>query len=236
MAHTVLVVDADPGSRLGIARLLERSGYRVLSAESLADASRLMEHQAPDVVVTEVRLDGYNGLHLIATAPVPVRAIVITAYGDPTVEADARRFGAEYVTKPVDESILIAALERQLSRSRDELFVCARQNPRTSLRGTYFVEFEGVPARIRDVSYGGACLEMSGEQLKVRPGVMTLQCDRGVVPMYVAWERQISPSRLLCGVEANDEGAEVWRNFVDDTVLADARSPEDSRSKHHQTS
>jgi ActR/RegA family two-component response regulator len=54
----------------------------------------------PHLLITEIRLDSYNGLHLIAMAPKPIPAIVITGYPDRAVEADARRLGAEYLAKP----------------------------------------------------------------------------------------------------------------------------------------
>ena len=61
----------------------------------------MLAESQPDLLITDVRLDAYNGLHLVAMAPRPIPAIVVTGFADPSIEADARRLGADYLVKPI---------------------------------------------------------------------------------------------------------------------------------------
>lgn len=202
--------------------MLEQGGYQALLADGMPTAQRMLEDDPPDLVVTEIRLNGYNGLHLIATAPTPVRAVVVTAYADPAIERDARRLGADYLTKPVDAEALLAAVARQLSRGRSEdLFMPARQSPRTAVRGRVMVDVDGIPARICDLSDSGARLELPQSPAGTEAGRVALQSEGFAGSMYVAWERQVGATLWLCGVQVSDDDAERWRAFVSATLAAD---------------
>jgi len=49
-----------------------------LTATTVPEAMRALATTPPNLLITEIRLDSYNGLHLIAMAPKPIPAIVIT--------------------------------------------------------------------------------------------------------------------------------------------------------------
>lgn len=100
MAHKILIVDDHPAIREGLARLLADVGYEVVTAADVPSARQSLADDRPDLLITDVRLDGYNGLQLIAMAPTPIPAIVVTGYADPSIEADAKRLGAEYYVSP----------------------------------------------------------------------------------------------------------------------------------------
>ena len=203
--------------------MLEQRGYQALLADGMSTAQRMLETDPPDLVVTEIRLDGYNGLHLIATAPAPVRAVIVTAYADPAIERDARRLGADYLTKPVDEEALLAAVARQLSRGRSEdLFIPARQSPRTAVRRRVMAQLDGVPARICDLSDSGARLELQQSPARTTEARSALRSEGFAGSVYVAWERQVDATRWLCGVQVTPEDSEGWRTFVAATLAAEA--------------
>jgi CheY-like chemotaxis protein len=61
----ILVVDADERARTLCSRDLEHEGHVVLTASTGFEALRLAEEHAPDVVITEVRLPGMDGLDLM---------------------------------------------------------------------------------------------------------------------------------------------------------------------------
>ena len=82
-------------TRAELVKLLADAGFETLTAGTVPDAMRFLSTAQPHLLITEIRLDTYNGLHLIAMAPKPIPAIVITGYPDRAVEADARRLGAE---------------------------------------------------------------------------------------------------------------------------------------------
>jgi DNA-binding response OmpR family regulator len=114
MAFRLLVVDDDPRMRRYLSKLLDGAGYDVVMAGDIPSAMHVMANHAADLLITDVRLDGYNGLQLIAMAPQPIPALVVTGFADPTIEAEARQLGADYLLKPVEGAVLLAAVARRL--------------------------------------------------------------------------------------------------------------------------
>jgi CheY-like chemotaxis protein/predicted regulator of Ras-like GTPase activity (Roadblock/LC7/MglB family) len=88
--------------------MLEHSNrdYQVSIAHSGEEALETLDRSPADLLVTDLRLPGITGLDLIrwvrASSP-QTRTILITAYGNDEVEAEARRLEAyRYITKPFD--------------------------------------------------------------------------------------------------------------------------------------
>jgi DNA-binding NtrC family response regulator len=115
MAFRLLVVDDEPAVRRYLSALLSGAGYEIVTAADIPSAMHVMAAKAADLLITDVRLDGYNGLHLVAMAPDPIPSVVLTAYDDAAVEAEARQLGAEFFLKPVDAKALLSAVARLLS-------------------------------------------------------------------------------------------------------------------------
>lgn len=112
----VWVVDDDRSVRFVLATALREAGYRVDGFENARDAlDALAERGAPDLLFTDVRMPGDDGLVLLdklkAQAPkLPV--IVMSAYTDVASTAGAFRGGAhEFLSKPfdLDEAVELAA-------------------------------------------------------------------------------------------------------------------------------
>jgi DNA-binding response OmpR family regulator len=61
----ILVVDPDPRPRVACAEDLRREGHEVLTAATGFEALRLVRDRAPQLVVTEVRLPGMDGIELM---------------------------------------------------------------------------------------------------------------------------------------------------------------------------
>jgi two-component system, NtrC family, response regulator GlrR len=107
----VLLVDDDPGLLRLISLRLEGSGFRVEAVESADAALGSMAAGYPDVVVTDLRMEGMDGMalfrHLRDQAPtLPV--IIMTAHGTIPDAVAATREGAHaFVTKPFKSSELV---------------------------------------------------------------------------------------------------------------------------------
>ena len=106
MKPVVLIVDDEPAARFGMKRALEKEGYTILEADNLAGADRVVEDQAPGVVLLDVRLASESGLDylpgLVSKDDPPV-VIVVTAHGSERTAVQAIKLGAyDYLSKPFD--------------------------------------------------------------------------------------------------------------------------------------
>jgi len=68
----ILLVDDDEATREGLAVLLADAGYSVEPVGTLKAAMDELSQHAPDLLITDVRLQGYNGLQLLAMSPTQV--------------------------------------------------------------------------------------------------------------------------------------------------------------------
>jgi CheY-like chemotaxis protein len=119
----VMVVDDEPivGHRLRAA--LERSGFVVEVFENGAAAAARIAAWAPDVLVTDVRMPGLDGLALIDRVRqlgLATKVVLITAFATPELARDAIGRGAsECIAKPFRIAELRSAVERAAARARE---------------------------------------------------------------------------------------------------------------------
>ncbi len=122
MKSMILIVDDEPKMARAVATALQRSGHSTLTAASAAQALELMAEHGADVVVSDRRMPGMDGMELLrrlrARWPeLPV--ILITAYGEVRSAVEAMRQGAfDYITKPFDNDELRGQVERALELGR----------------------------------------------------------------------------------------------------------------------
>ncbi len=115
----VFLVDDDASVRKALQRLIRAAGYEV---ESLADAAAYLMRSAPCVtpacLVLDIRMPGMSGFELfsaIAGTPRALPIVFITGHGDEDIRAQALASGAvDVLFKPLDETILLGAIERAL--------------------------------------------------------------------------------------------------------------------------
>jgi DNA-binding response OmpR family regulator len=121
ISSLVFLAEDDPALRALLASALRREGYHVLEAAdgralTLAIASALLARGAPGrtLVVSDVRMPGQDGLGVLRAFGNNARCppfILLTAFGDPELHAEARRLGALAVfDKPFDVDLLCAAV------------------------------------------------------------------------------------------------------------------------------
>ena len=134
----VLVVEDEANQRDMLAALLARSGYEVVCAEDGSAALSRLEAERFDVVLSDQRMAGVDGLALLARLrehepELPV--VLMTAYGSVAEAVEAMRRGAaDYLTKPFQREELLLVLERVLRRRHLEGEVSSL---RGALRGRY---------------------------------------------------------------------------------------------------
>jgi FixJ family two-component response regulator len=126
----VFVVDDDARVRRALAELLEASGWR---AETFADASDYLGYAKPDIpacLILDVQLPDINGLEFQKQLSRDIHPpiVFITGYGDIPSSVSAMRRGAvDFLTKPVGESDLIAAVRAAIDRDRVQRSARAEQ-------------------------------------------------------------------------------------------------------------
>jgi DNA-binding NtrC family response regulator len=110
----ILLVDDDPATRSGLAELFRDAGYDCVEAQSYRDAAAVIQSGRPDLLITDVRLDEFNGLQLVINRPREMPAIVITGFPDAVLQREAEQSGAIYLQKPVVPRELMTLIERLL--------------------------------------------------------------------------------------------------------------------------
>ena len=102
---TVLVVDDEKNTREGLGRALRRD-YEVVLAESAAAAIQTLGERPVDVMLSDVRMPGMDGLGLLREARrlhPDLVVIMLTAYGSVETAVEAMKVGAaDFLTKPVN--------------------------------------------------------------------------------------------------------------------------------------
>lgn len=114
----ILVVDDDDGVRENLAELFELVGYSILTAGSAAEALKQLANHDVDLLLTDYRMPGPNGLELIESArrmKPGIRAVLMTAFGDSFTEIESVRRGAiGYVNKPFEADEITNLVSRIL--------------------------------------------------------------------------------------------------------------------------
>ncbi len=105
---TIVVVEPDEEGRAAIQQLLEAAGYDVVPVENAGAALLQLEAKLPDLVVTELYMEGMDGLELIRAVrrEWPLLPVVSMTLGDRPGATDtiefARLLGANaFVQKPI---------------------------------------------------------------------------------------------------------------------------------------
>ena len=138
---TILIVDDEPALRLGLAAMIKRKGYEVITAEDGSDGMQKAKAVLPNLILSDVMMPPPNGFELrrmMSKDPLlaSIPFIFLTARNDVDDRVNGIRDGADdYVTKPFVTEELLARIEAVLrrveveqARGRDEMREIARQD------------------------------------------------------------------------------------------------------------
>ena len=138
ISPTVHVVDDDEVVRKATARLLTAAGFQVRTYAAAVDFLNAIEPDASGCIILDVRLPDQSGLDLqvaLAERSVLLPIIFVTGHGQiPDTVRAIQRGAVDFLTKPVDGGVLLAAVSRALER--DAASRAARTQQR-SLRSRY---------------------------------------------------------------------------------------------------
>ena len=116
--NRILIVEDEPVIRSALRRLLERNGYGVAEAGSVAEAEAGEDASLFDLVIADLRLPGAPGTEMIALAgETPV--VIMTSYASVNSAVEAMKLGAvDYIAKPFDHDEMLMLVERTLEKRR----------------------------------------------------------------------------------------------------------------------
>ena len=118
----IVVIDDEVNAATALETLLREDGYEVASAHDARAGLLQLERSEPDVVLTDLRMPGMDGLELLQKVK-EVRpetmVILMTAYGTVKTAVRAMKLGAEdYLGKPIDVEELEVVLQKVIEKKR----------------------------------------------------------------------------------------------------------------------
>lgn len=131
---TIFVVDDQESVRHSLGEMLSVFGFAV---ETFGSADELLSRLAPGrigVVVADVRMPGTDGIALVrelARRGIRLPVVLISGHADVAMAVAAIKAGADdFIEKPIDDTALVAAINRALARTFEEF---AAQRAKESL-------------------------------------------------------------------------------------------------------
>lgn len=123
MAPTILVIDDEERHRSLYAQTLSGAGFKTLMASSAEEAGEVMAAAAPDMIISDVRMPGADGISFLRSARKThpnLPFLLVTAFADVRDAVKALKMGAvDYLRKPIDLDELVAAARDALGVSGD---------------------------------------------------------------------------------------------------------------------
>ena len=120
--YTILVVDDEDAQRDALAGFLKKKGYKTLKANSGKHAIEVINKDAVDMVLTDLRMPEMDGAQLLKSTKElnpDIEVIVMTAFGSIEGATDAMKLGAaDFITKPVDLEQLELTIAKTLERKQ----------------------------------------------------------------------------------------------------------------------
>lgn len=216
--YHILVLDDDEHALEGLVDLLRECAYLVTGVATYDGAKQLLALNAYDLLVTDVRLRGFNGLNLVREChgDKPEMAIIImTGYDDAMMELEAGRYGAHFLRKPLQTQEFLQTVKRALADIRRQ-----RRWPRKRVQGGFRVTVQGRPAAVVDVCYGGLRLEVpaGGAQLPAAFDIEIAGIGLQLAVESVWCQRSKEGGPVVCGAALTSEvtpAARTWRAIVD---------------------
>ena len=118
----VIIVDDSPESVELIKRNLQSKGYQIYTANNVQSAIKLLASVRIDLLITDLKMPGENGIELVRHASENYSGIgILVVTGFPSIQGavESIKIGAEeYLVKSFTDEELFAAVERVLSKTK----------------------------------------------------------------------------------------------------------------------
>ncbi|MFN3396018.1 MAG: sigma-54-dependent transcriptional regulator [Thermodesulfovibrionales bacterium] len=116
----ILVVDDEPLQRNILRTILEGEGYETYTASSGEEALKLAAIYNPDLVLTDLKMEGMDGLELMErmkSLKEPPAVIMMTAFGTISMAVETMKHGAfDFLTKPLEKDVVLVTIKKALEK------------------------------------------------------------------------------------------------------------------------
>ena len=181
---TLLCVDDEPNILSSLRRLFRAKGYRVLTAESGAAGLALLETEAVDLVISDMRMPEMDGAefleHVRSRHPDTVR-LLLTGYSDITSILAAINRGEiyRYITKPWDDNDIQLLVRDALARRSLEMLARRQTDELRELNASLEAKVE---ARTEELRKSNASISAVNDKLK-RNFITTIKIFSSMIEM-----------------------------------------------------
>jgi two-component system response regulator FixJ len=196
----VHVIDDDEAIRQSLAFLLQVNDIAVKTYESGIDFLKSARDLKGGCVITDVRMPEINGIELLRRLrelKVLLPVIVVTGHGDVPLAVEAMKFGAaDFLEKPFDDEVLLAAVRSALDRQDSE----ARQNAE---RAAIDDRLAGLSNREREVLEGlvaGHANKQIAFDLGISPRTVEIYRANLMTKMRAASLSELVRMALIAGI------------------------------------
>jgi DNA-binding response OmpR family regulator len=220
MSYRLLLVQPDRDEAASARRILVPAGYTVDSALTFEEGVRSVTADPPDVLIAALRLERFNGVHLVlrTRSVQPTVACAVTGIpGDRSSDIEALEI--PYVDAPVTKAGLLTAVARLIDGRPPRSASIQRRWPRK--RAFLPATISDAAVEVVDLSYGGlrlrgvACRAGIGKPMDIE--FPTLGLSIVATPRWTN-SGQSEDGISWCGAEllyAGSDGGERWRGVVD---------------------
>jgi DNA-binding response OmpR family regulator len=201
----ILVIDDDPQIRALLQEYLTENGLRVSTASTSAEMTRILNEEAIDLVILDLRLAGEDGMAIARSlrdrSAIPI--VMLTGVREEADRVMGLELGADdYLTKPFSPRELLARIRTVLRRTQSALPGLAQQR---DIRAYRFGDFE-LNLRTRRLKRG------NGHDIALTNGEFNL-----LAALLAAPERILTRDQLLEASRVYDN--EVYDRAIDIQVL-----------------
>lgn len=149
----VLVLDDEAIVRMSCVRILSADDYKVSLASSGAEALKLIETRRFDILLTDLRMPGMDGISVLSRVKEKwpeTEIIIITGHGTVGSAVQAMKYGAfDFIEKPFTPKMLLDAVNNALEKKS---LLCAGRSRRPEASGLYMAEnIVGASGRMQQV-------------------------------------------------------------------------------------
>jgi two-component system response regulator HydG len=168
----LLIIDDEAPHAEAVAESLKRVGYQCITATSSASGARMIENEEPDLILTDLKMDGMDGLAILRKAKQQLpesQVVVITGHGDVQTAVEAMKAGAtNYIQKPVNMAELramVAKAAENVALTRTNRELQAQLNEKFGFEGLIgnTPKMHEIVAKLKTISPTAATVLIHGE-------------------------------------------------------------------------